>query len=71
MFVLQVALMAEVPSIAAALDAHVRVAGVVEYGLVFLSNLAIAEANKVSFAWSVDSWFCCHAMQSVATVMLM
>ncbi len=47
MFVLQVTLMAEVPSIAAALDAHVGVAGVAEHGLFVLGNLAIAEANKV------------------------
>ncbi len=47
LFVSQVTLMAEVPSIAAALDAHVGVAGVVEHGLVVLGNLAIAEANKV------------------------
>jgi hypothetical protein len=47
LFVLQVTLMAEVPSIAAALDAHVGVAGVAEHGLFVLGNLAIAEANKV------------------------
>ncbi len=47
MFVLQVTLMAEVPSLAAALDAHVGVAGVVEQGLWFLWSLAVAEANKV------------------------
>ena len=47
MFVSQVTLMAEVPSIAAALDAHAGVAGVLEHGFVFLSNLAIAKANKV------------------------
>ncbi len=47
MFVLQVTLMAEVPSIAAALDAHAGVANVVEHGLVVFRNLAMVEANKV------------------------
>ncbi len=47
MFVSQVTLMAEVPSAMAALDAHAGVANVVEHGLVFVSMLAIAEANKV------------------------
>ncbi len=47
MFVSQVTLMAEVPSIAAAVDAHVGVAGVAEAGLAFLRDLASADANKV------------------------
>ncbi len=47
MFVLQVTLMAEVPRARAALDAHAGVANVVEHGLLFMRNLATAEANKV------------------------
>jgi hypothetical protein len=42
-----VTLIAEVPSIAAALDTHAGVTGVVEHGLVVLWNLAVVEANKV------------------------
>ncbi len=43
----QVPLMAEVPRVRAALDAHVGVAGVAEVGLRFLRNLAVAEASQV------------------------
>jgi hypothetical protein len=45
----QVPLMAVLPAAHVALDAHRGVADVAEQGLGFLRNLAIAEANKVSW----------------------
>ncbi len=43
----QVALMSEVARARAAVDAHVRVAGVVEAWLGFLRNLSLEKANRV------------------------
>ena len=45
----QMPLMAALPTAQAALDAHRAFADVAEQGLAFLGNLAIAEANRVSW----------------------
>ena len=41
--------MVALPTAQAAMDAHRGVAAVAEQGLAFLGNLAIAEANRVSW----------------------
>jgi hypothetical protein len=51
--------MAEMPRARAALDAHVGVAGVAEQGLLFLWNLAVAQANRVRprvCQWACGQW---------------
>ncbi len=57
----QVQLMAALPCAQAAMDAHRGVAAVAENGLVFLTNLAVAEANMVS-------WWACLGHPRYATM---
>jgi hypothetical protein len=47
--IVQVALMSEVATAGAAMDAHAGVPGVAEAWLGFLSNLALEDANKVRY----------------------
>ncbi len=61
----QVPLMAALPSARAAMDAHRGVAAVAKYGLGFLANLSIADANKVR--WRLCGLFPMHLEMGCAS----
>ena len=54
----QVPLMAAMPTVEAAMDAHRGVSAVAEQGLSFLRNLSVAEANKVSWRAHLGQHWC-------------